>query len=279
MKAFVERLFGEMELSLKEVAKETSNEIQKAERCCQVINAILIRLKEFMAGYTFRDGEEEILFFKEYKPLLFKELIFYSELTYIEAKKPIGKKEQIKSYFPHVLDQIQEFFVRNHQLYIYYQLGKSDQDEKLFMRNSMPVSLIRDYSFDFDPSFSTVNSSKLAKIMAYESLTDHIRKIIHRLEMGSDAVGGEVSVHEWTDSKSSLIELAYALHSRGAVNHGKSDVKAIITLMESLFNVQVGNFYRTFQSMRGRKKNRTIFLDSLKESLVKRMDDTDMGYQ
>lgn len=279
MKAFVEALFVEMELSLKEVSKETSNGLQKAERCCQVVNAILIRLKEFMAGYTFRDAHEEIQFFKEYKPLLFKELIFYSELTYIEAKKPIGKKEEIKSYYPHVLDQIQEFFVRNHQLYIYYQLGKSDQDEKLFMRNSMPVSLIRDYSFDFDPTFSTVNSSKLAKIMAFEDLTDHIRKIIHRLEMGSDAGRSEVSGHEWTDSKSSLIELAYALHSRGAVNHGKSDVKAIITLMESLFNVQVGNFYRTFQSMRGRKKNRTIFLDSLKESLVKRMDDTDMGYQ
>ncbi|SFB35606.1 RteC domain-containing protein [Algoriphagus aquimarinus] len=279
MKAFIEALFVEMEQSLKEVSKETSNGLQKAERCCQVVNAILIRLKEFMASYTFRDAHEEIQFFKEYKPLLFKELIFYSELTYIEAKKPIGKKEQIKSYYPHVLDQIQEFFVRNHQLYIYYQLGKSDQDEKLFLRDSKPVSLIPDYSFDFDPSFSTINSSKLAKIMGYESLTDHIRKTIYRLEKGSDDGVSELSSHEWTDSKSGLIELAYALHSRGAVNHGKSDVKAIITLMESLFNVQVGNFYRTFQSMRGRKKNRTIFLDSLKDSLVKRMDDTDMGYQ
>ena len=46
MKAFVERLFEEMELSLKEVVKETSNEIQKAEKCCQEINAILIRLKD-----------------------------------------------------------------------------------------------------------------------------------------------------------------------------------------------------------------------------------------
>jgi hypothetical protein len=278
MKAFVEALFVEMEQSLKEVSRETSNGLQKAERCCQVINKILIRLKEYMAGYTFRDQEEEIRFFKEYKPLLFKELIFYSELAYIEAKKPIGKKEQVKSYYPHVLDQIQEFFVRNQQLYIYYQLGKSDQDSVLFLRDSKPVSLIPDYSFDFDPTFSTVNSSKLAKIMACENLTDEIRKTIYKLEMGNEGDAGELSSHEWTDSKSALIELAYALHSRGAVNHGKSDVKAIITLMESLFNVQVGNFYRTFQSMRGRKKNRTIFLDSLKESLVKRMDDTDMGF-
>ncbi|MEB2777317.1 RteC domain-containing protein, partial [Algoriphagus sp. D3-2-R+10] len=170
-----------MEQSLKIVSRETSNGLQKAERCCQVINEILIRLKEFMTGYTFPDTEEEILFFKEYKPMLFKELIFYSELTYIEAKKPIGQKEQIKSFYPHVMDQIQEFFARNHQLYIYYQLGKSDQDETLFLRNSKPVSLIPDYSFDFDPVFSTINSSKLAKIMAYESLTDHIRKTIYRL--------------------------------------------------------------------------------------------------
>lgn len=96
--------------------------------------------------------------------------------------------------------------------------------------------------------------------------------------MGIDAKSDEKSKHQWTDSKSALIELDYALHSRGAVNHGKSDVKMIISNMESLFNVEVGNFYRTFQSVRIRKKNRTIFLDRLKESLEKRMDETDMGY-
>lgn len=278
MKEFVQRLLIEMELSIKEVSKETSHSLQKAERCCLVVNEILNRLKVFMVDYVFLNIEEEVLFFKNFKPSIYKELIFYSELIYIEAKKPIGKKEQIKSYFPHVLDQIQEFFIRNHQLYIYYQLGKSDQDGKLFLRDSKPISLIPDYAQDYDPIFSTVNSSKLAKIMAYEALTDYIRKTVQRLEMGNGMETIESSLHKWTDSKSALIELAYALHSRGAVNHGKSDVKMIINIMETLFDVQVGNFYRTFQSMRIRKKNRTIFLDSLKDSLEKRMDETDMGY-
>jgi hypothetical protein len=278
MKAFVETLFEEMEESLKQVARETSNELQKAERCSRTVNAALLRLKHFMVGYKFTDLDEEIYFFKEYKPLFFKELIFYSELTYIESKKPIGKKEQMKSYYPHVMNQIQEFFVRNHQLYIYHQLERSDQDKELFLKSSKSVSLINDYSFDFDPAFSTINSSKLAKIMAYENLTEYIKQRLLNLEMGLSSNSGETHNNRWTDSKSALIELAYALHSRGSVNHGKSDVKMIITIMESLFNVQVGNFYRTFQSMRGRKKGRTIFLDNLKDSLEKRMDETDMGY-
>ncbi|MCE7053675.1 RteC domain-containing protein [Algoriphagus sp. AGSA1] len=279
MKAFVEKLFEEMELSLKEVAKETSSEIQKAEKSGRAVHAILLKLKLFMGGYQFADSTEEIKFFKEYKPLFYKELIFYSELTYIESRRPIGKKELIKSYYHHVMDQIQDFFARNHQLYIYHQLDRSDQDEQLFLRNSLPVSFIPDYSFDFDPEFSTVNSSKLAKIMAYESLIEYMQEQLIKLELGLGKSGDKNSNHEWTDSKSALIELAYALHSRGSVNHGKSDVKMIISILEKIFHVKVGNFYRTFQSMRGRKKGRTIFLDGLKESLVKRMDDTDMGYQ
>lgn len=278
MKAYIETLLEEVDRSIHRIANETSNELQKAERSSSTVNYNLLLLKEFMRDYKFLDVEEEVLFFKYYKPLFLKELIFYSELAYLESRKPNGEKEKIKQYYHHAIDRMQEFFARNHQLYIYHQLERDDQDEMLFLRDSKPVTLIPDYSFDFDPTFSTANSSKLAKIMAFQELIEYIRSRIQAMDLGVSSTKREGKKHSWTDSKSALIELAYALHSRGAVNHGKSDVKMIIQMMESLFNIQVGNFYRTFQSMRIRKKNRTIFLDSLKESLVKRMDETDMGY-
>ena len=124
MKAFVERLFEEMELSLKEVAKEASSEIQKAEKCGRVVHAILLKLKRFMSGYQFNDSTEEIRFFKEYKPLFYKEMIFYSELTYFESRRPLGNKDIVKGYYHHAMDQIQDFFARKHQLYIYHQLDR-----------------------------------------------------------------------------------------------------------------------------------------------------------
>lgn len=47
--------------------------------------------------------------------------------------------------------------------------------------------------------------------------------------------------------------------------------------LEESFNVKVGNFYRVFQGQRIRKKSRTTFLDTLKENLIKRMDETDLN--
>lgn len=276
MKAFAEKLLEEMEQSLNQVAEGTSNELQKAERSGRAVNSILLKLKEFMLSYKFQSREEEIKFFKYYNPMFSKELIYFSELTYLASKKPVGEKSKVKQFYHQVVDQYQDFFGRNHQLFIYHQLEREDLDHQFFLKESRPLSLIPDYSLDFDPSFSTPNSSKLAKIMAYENLIDYIRNKLIQLEWGTDLKAVKKPKHKWTDTKSALIELAYALQSRGAINHGKSDVKMIISIMESSFNVRVGNFYRTFQSMRIRKKNRTIFLDSLKDSLEKRMDDTDM---
>lgn len=278
MKEFVKKLLEEMNESLDLISNVTLNELQIAERCGKQVNSNLLQLRSFMKDYRFADPKEEVLFFKYYKPQFLSELIFYAELAYIESKMPIGEQEKVKSYFLHMIDQYQDFFGRNHQLYIYHQLERSDLDELFFLRESRPLSVIPDYSMDFDPSFSTPNSNKLARIMAFEKMIELLKRRLDQMDLGFDLKLGTDTKHQWTDSKSALIELAYALHSRGAVNHGKSDVKLIIRIMESLFDVQVGNFYRTFQSMRIRKKNRTAFLDSLKDSLEKRMDETDMGY-
>lgn len=95
--------------------------------------------------------------------------------------------------------------------------------------------------------------------MANDKFINYVRRNLHYLEIGLDNVSVEKSCQFCTDSKSALIELAYAIQSCGAINHRKSGVKVNITLMESLFNVKIGNFYRTLQSMRVREKNRTIF--------------------
>lgn len=45
--------------------------------------------------------------------------------------------------------------------------------------------------------------------------------------------------------------------------------------LKALFNVDLGDFYHTFLELKSRKMNRTKFLDSLKESLIKKMDEQD----
>lgn len=278
MKEFAERLLNEMHRELSQLTANTAYELERTEQSFQIVESVMQQLKTFMHDYKFQSIREEILFFKEIKPQFQRELIYYCELMYIDANKPVGSKKCLIKYYHQVMEQIQAFFGRNHLLYTYYRMGRSDQDELLYVRETDCVPLIPDYSLDFDSSFTTINSSKLGKIMAFERVSEYLTQTIHAMEYGLPAPVEQKSRHLWTDSKAALIELAYALHSRGAVNNGKSDVKTIITSLEKLFNVEVGNFYRTFQSMRIRKKNRTSFLDNLKDSLEKRMDETDLEY-
>jgi len=80
---------------------------------------------------------------------------------------------------------------------------------------------------------------------------------------------------KWTGSKVALIELIYALHTEGVFNQGASELKEVATFFEEAFEVDLGQFNRTFLEIRARKSERTKFLNTLKEKLILRMDDAD----
>lgn len=79
----------------------------------------------------------------------------------------------------------------------------------------------------------------------------------------------------WTGSKVALIELLYALHTEGVFNNGASDLKDIAEYLEVVFDIDLGQYHRAFLEIRVRKSDQTKFLNSLKEKLVKRMENTD----
>ena len=79
----------------------------------------------------------------------------------------------------------------------------------------------------------------------------------------------------WTGNKTDLIELIYALHSSGAVNSGTADIKEMASACEQMFNIDLGDYYRTFLEIRSRKMNQTKFIDKLKNSLENKMLDSD----
>jgi len=281
MTAYINEEWKGLQETLQQISETAENNLQHAGHSYYAVQAALQRIKEFILNYKFRDLQEEIHFFKEVKPQFLSELIFHMKLFYAEADKPIGNTETLIAYYKQLTDNIGAFFERNHSLYIYYRMNKSDLDPQYFVRTAEKLELLPEYSLDNDPNFSNAYSYKFAKMEAYERLNDHLQGYIYLLEHpGANAVTGEKKKQRnlWTDTKAALIELAYAIHSKGAVNHGKGDVKQVIAALELIFNIQVGNFYRTFQSMRIRKKNRTPFLDGCKGSLERRMDDIDLNY-
>ncbi len=79
----------------------------------------------------------------------------------------------------------------------------------------------------------------------------------------------------WTAPKVSLIELLYALHTEGVFNNGAADLKEIAEYFEHIFEIDLGQYRRAFLEIRARKNDKTKFISTLNEALLKRMENSD----
>ncbi|RWU08158.1 RteC domain-containing protein [Pedobacter chitinilyticus] len=277
---FANQLRTDMERELEEVALRYERDALRSKASFEIVNRAMLQLREFMSSYQFSDAAEEVRFFKDIKPSFQHLAIYFGELAYLQGSRPIGDKKDIVRYLQRAIANNNDFINRHGLLYSYYLLGHTAEDDRLFVRNGLPASLYPVYTAAHDTSFSSQSSELLSQLLAYEKVNDHLVREIEYIETGiRPQVAQQNQAIEdmvWTDKISNLIELAYALHASGAINQGKCQVRQIVTALEFMFKVNTGNFYRAFQNIRLRKKNRTSFLDSARERLIRHMDDTDM---
>ena len=268
-----------LEEQLLSISKENTTLAIKAKASIPLCIKALNELKLHVNENGFISRQEEILFFKEYKPQISAKLIFFIQIFNIESKKPVGTGKQVKKYFSNFLKEINDFKVNNVNFYKYYRSEGVYLDEKFFVRNDFNLHLILEPStFNYDVTFNTSHDHKVAQILSHDLLTVYLHDQLNKLE-GNLFAPPENSPCpnplKWTDNKNALIELIYALQAAGSFNNGKADVKEIARCIEVNFDIDLGDLYRNFHELRLRKTNRTKYLDALKESLIKRMDTID----
>jgi len=257
---------------------EIDDHILRCEKAIEIILNALENLKKQILKRNFKSQEEEILFFKEIKPQFVSKLIYYNKIYKIETKKPHGGQKIAKKYYKIELQKLKLFFDSELEFYKYYRTGSNYLDYKYFVRGKFDIKLILDsFFFETDTNFVTIHGYKIAKIMAHDLLQVYIEDKI----LAMDNKAPEKSQHNpntkltWTSSKVALTELVYALHSEGVFNNGATDLKDIAEYFEHIFEINLGQYRRTFLEVRVRKGERTKFINSLKKGLVKRMDNTD----
>jgi hypothetical protein len=277
---FSDELFDELKHELSIITERAGNIIETSRESSTITLKYINRLKKYINNYQFHDIAEEINFFKNIKPKFLAKLIYFQNAYKIQFHLPLGYAEMVKNYYLKELEKINDFFRINREFYSYYRSGATSLDEIYFTRKE-PDSWIlfnsEDYETDF--LFTTIYDQKLAKILAFKLVSEFLKSEIKKLEISNkDADEGELEkgnqIH-WTGPKVALVELLYALQSAGSFNNGTVDLKELANHFQSYFNVDLGNYYRTFQDMRIRKINRTTFLDLLKGRLIQRMDETD----
>jgi hypothetical protein len=279
MNQFITKLNKNLDNQLQIINLEENDVLIKYQKSVQSIKKALTNLKVFVLEYSFADVAEEIYFFKKIKPELFSKLIYYTKVYNIESRRPSGSREIQERYLRHELEKITCFFNNHLQFYQYYRMNSTFLDDKCFLRGKEDLHLFHDSLIYFvDPDFSTSHDIMVAKIMSNDMLEVFLNTELENLSIKANnpnwgQVGnmGSCSL-QWTESKTALVELIYALQASTAINKGGADIRELVAVFEQIFNIRLKEVYRTYLEIKIRVTP-TKFLDSLTAGLVKKIEE------
>jgi hypothetical protein len=279
MKKFIYPLNKTLNTDLQNIDLEESLVIEKAQKSIFCIKQSLLQLKKFILNYTFLNEDEEISFFKNIKPNIFSKLIYHVKIFNIESRRPMGSYEIQKNFLCQELSKLTFFFNNHLEFYQYYRMNSTYLDDKYFVRGKEDLHLYQDsLMFYVDPDFSTSHDYMVAKILANDQLEVYLNKELEALSIkASNPNWGQLGicdnvVLQWTESKTSLVELIYALYATGCINNGRSEIRELAAFFEQAFNIRLSDIYRTYLEIKIRSTP-TKFIDSLKTTLLHKMEE------
>lgn len=278
MKTFATQLLEQTETQLKLIHLEETAALEYSSRAIAILMPALDRLKEFTIKYQFEDTRHEIEFFKQLKPKLVSRMIYYNEIYNLEAARPFGSLKERRRYYDSELQKLKDFFQSNSEFCTYCRKGNTYLDDIYFLRHTAHEGVIRDSCFfQADSRFATSHDYTLAKMMASEHLQAFLEKERRKYKSDQTAVSVEKEVKplKWTGSKVALVELLYALHAQRIFNEGNTELATIASHFSMAFGIELGQFHKTFLEIRERKSDRTKFLNALRETIIRRMDEAD----
>ena len=274
----IQHILDECKLALDEVNEKNLNDFSNVEKGIKISRKYLQQLRVVLRKRNFINKENEILFFKKQKPFIYGQLKFYAKLYKYLMQKPRGTDKSKRSYLDAEIKKLQEYYYYNSEFIKYYRQNATFLDEFYFLRGNDNIGLLSDTShFYTDAEFSTSHDNAVAKILAYDLLLNHYTNELNDLKKSTRKISSNEKLLEslnltWTSNKIDLIELVYALIASGAV---KGDIKDLATAFEKILDIDLGNYYRSFLEIRGRKEDFARFLDLLKTSLIKKIREAD----
>ncbi|MBM6498007.1 RteC domain-containing protein [Flavobacterium macrobrachii] len=271
---FSENLSIETEQKLKQIEyTAVGNTTEYYFQAILIFQEALEKLCHRFTQQKVINAEVEIQFFKTIKPQWTSKLIYYNERYNMEQNKPAGTQKTIRKYYAKQIKKINQYFIENQEFYKYYNNGNQHLDDKYFLRNQQDIKLSLDsYYFIADKSFTTGYDYKAAQLIAFEKLQ---KQLTEEIKEYTNKGNNNQSNLKWTGSKVGMVELIYALHAEGVFNEGKCELREIVYNFGKIFNVEIGQVHRTFYEICARKSERAKFLNTLKENLLKRIEQSD----
>ena len=260
---------------LDEIKLQYKDIIERAYRSVEVSRNVLSSFKKEILKDGFESVQEEIHFFKVTKQIPLVQLIYYSEIQSFEIQFPKADKESQRKFIKRKIEKLNRFFIYNLDFGRYVDLGATHFDKAYYTRDYLDTFHITTSKFYFqDPEFCTPRDMLLGKYKAYNSLISYLDSRLFKLEnslKGKMVIEPSKKLH-WPFSNADFVELLYALYAKGLGRKDNLSIMEVSKRLQVIFDFIPKDIYKTYQSLKGRKHSRTLFLDELSISLITEMD-------
>jgi hypothetical protein len=256
--------------------KITKNETLKLQ--LKLAKEVLNNLRVHIRNNKFKDDSDEIHFFKNIKPHIHADFIFYNSQLKFEINKPNTTNSILKNYLKNELKKLEFKKRKNLDFYRYYKQKNDFLDHIYFLRENKQLEIFdTELEIYLATDFYTSHDTLAAQVIAYDVLTNFYKQEINKLKSVSSGKFDDTNKINknplnWTASKIDLIELVYALKVSGAINTGNINTKELVSIFSSLFNVEVSNYYKTYSEIKNRSTERTKFLKKLAEDFQAKLE-------
>ena len=131
---YITNLKKEVDARIEQIESSEDNILKRSLAGSQVLGEAFNRLKTFILIYTFKNEEEEILFFKDIKPKFCYRLIYYRKIFNIEMNRPLAGFDAQKEYLNRELNAINDYTTKRLDFVRYYRSGSTHMDSLYFLR-------------------------------------------------------------------------------------------------------------------------------------------------
>ncbi|RXK81282.1 RteC domain-containing protein [Filimonas effusa] len=160
------------------------------DRSIKAVRNAMELLRTNIIENPFTNDQEEIVFFKEVKPLFCSQMMYHVKRYRMESRKPAGSVEAKLKFLQAELQEIDAFFAGHINFFEYHRSASTAMDEKYFIRGRQDEHFSIEVQYlCSDLSFSTGYDLLLSRMLANEMLTQEINESIYELQHNPHAEG------------------------------------------------------------------------------------------
>lgn len=252
--------------------RRIDNQLERVTKSSMAVENTILAINGLLEEHQFDSQQEEIDFFKTFKPeilaLKLEEVLLY----HIAVNKPIGTPEAQLAYFEDEFHALQTFLRMNAYHYQYYKNNLKELDSLFFLRNAGPLTVPLAEISDIDAEYSTPMTFLFARFIAYERIQYHILEEITSIKYPVNAHPWKNTTDDmelkWTGGVINIVELIYGLFLTGQFNNGNASLNQIVRWMEAHLDVNIGIIQRKLSEIERRKRlSVTKFIDQMKDAI------------